>query len=524
MADRAISESHANPIRMLSDIPRYHAAMRPNDVALSFEGRITTYRQFDELSSRVANGLIFAGVKPSGRVAILDKNSDLFFEVLFGAVKANAVLVPVNARLARPEIAYIINDAKVEVLFIGEMFRETIEMMRDELPSVRRVILMNSEYDQWRDAQSVTDPQLPIAYEDVCTQMYTSGTTGHPKGVQLSHENFTLAFPDMLETWGKWSSDDVLLMAMPLFHIAGCDTGILGLYAGLKTVVCRDFVPRDVLELIERERISVAFLVPAMLLAILNDADIAKFDVSSLKQVLYGASPIPRELLKDVLRAFKHTGFVQVYGLTETAGVITTLSPEDHIDADAEIMKSCGRPIPGVEIKIVNGVGEELPARSVGEIICRTIKNTKGYWNRPEDTARAIRGDWLYTGDAGYLDEEGYLFIHDRVKDMIVSGGENIYPAEIESALFGHPDIADIAVIGVPDQKWGEAVKALVVLRQGCEPDPSGLLLYARERLAGYKIPKSIEFLSEMPRNASGKILKRELRDRFWEGLERRVN
>jgi acyl-CoA synthetase (AMP-forming)/AMP-acid ligase II len=522
--DPAVPNSHASPIRTLVDIPRYRAAKSPNAIALSFEGRETTYRQFDEFSSRVANGLISAGVNPAARVAILDKNSDLFIEILFGAVKANAVLVPVNARLAPPEIAYIVNDAKAEILFIAESFGETIEKIRHELVTVREIIVLNSEYVRWRDAQQATDPELPVSPEDICVQMYTSGTTGHPKGVQLSHQNFTLAFPEMLEAWGKFSSSGVLLLVMPLFHIAGCDTAVLGLYAGLKTIICREFVPSQVLRIIEAEGVSVTFLVPAMLLAILGEADVERFDVSSLKQVIYGASPIPIELLKNALRVFKHAGFVQVYGLTETAGAITTLSPQDHAAANPDIMRSCGRAIAGVEIRIVDRAGKSVPVRQVGEIICRTIKNMKGYWNRPEDTARTMKGDWLHTGDAGYLDENGYLFIHDRVKDMIVSGGENIYPAEIESALYGHPDIVDIAVIGVPDERWGEAVKALIILRKDCTPDSAGILDYARERLAGFKIPKSIEFLSKMPRNPSGKILKRELRERFWQGHQRRVN
>jgi acyl-CoA synthetase (AMP-forming)/AMP-acid ligase II len=267
-----------------------------------------------------------------------------------------------------------------------------------------------------------------------------------------------------------------------------------------------------------------AFLVPAMILALLSEKAIERADLSSLRRIIYGASPIPLELLKRALRVFRHTGFIQVYGLTETAGVVTALSPQDHSLPNSEVMNSCGRAIDGVELLIVDPLGAMLAPRQVGEIVCRTVKNMRGYWNRPADTAKALRGEWLHTGDAGYLDENGYLYIHDRVKDMIVFAGENVYPAEIESALFNHPDIADIAVIGVPDERWGEAVKALVVLKQGCVVDAAEILRYAREFLAGYKIPKSVEFLSELPRNAAGKILKRELRERYWHGHARRVN
>lgn len=324
----------------------------------------------------------------------------------------------------------------------------------------------------------------------------------------------------MFETWAAWADSDVLLMAMPLFHIAGYDTGVLALHAGMKTIICRDFSPTEALQTIERERISVAFLVPAMILAMLGEPNVEQYGTSSLKSVLYGASPIPIELHKKALQVFRHTGFVQVYGLTETTGVITTLSPEDHAKADPELIRSCGRPISGVEVKIVDGAGSPVAARQVGEIICRTIKNTMGYWNRPDDTSRSIRDGWRRR-----IPERSWLsVIHDRVKDMIVSGGENIYPAEIESALFGHPDIADIAIIGVPDEKWGEAVKAIIVLKDGRRPSPADLILYARERLAGYKVPKSVEFLEAIPRNASGKLLKRELREKYWKGYERRVN
>lgn len=512
------------PIETLADIPRYHADLAPDAVALSFEGRETTYGGLDRASNQVANGLIAAGIKPAGRVAILDKNSDAFFSVLLGAAKANAVLVPLNARLAAPEIAFVINDSGAEVMFVGEAFLETLAKIRDELITIRKVIVIDASYAAWRDAQAILDPGLLSQPDDVCIQMYTSGTTGHPKGVQLTHRNFALTSPKVFDLWGDWMPDDTLLITMPLFHIAGAGTGILGLLAGLKVIVLREFVPSLVLDAIQRDRITATFLVPAMILVLLAEKNIDQIDLSSLKRVIYGASPIPIELLKSALRVFKRAGFVQVYGLTETSGVITALSPEDHSRADGEVMKSCGRPIDGVELRIVNALGRALPPREVGEVVCRTTRNMKGYWNRHDDTARTLRGEWLHTGDAGYLDESGYLYIHDRIKDMIVSGGENIYPAEIESALFGHPDIADIAVIGVPDERWGESVKALVVLRKDGVADAVGILHYARERLAGYKIPKSIEFLLDLPRNPSGKVLKRKLREQYWQGHDRRVN
>jgi acyl-CoA synthetase (AMP-forming)/AMP-acid ligase II len=508
----------------VAEIARYQANRAPDAIALSFEGRQTTFGALDLASNQVANGLIAAGIKAQRRVAILDKNSDIFFEVLLGAAKTNAVLVPINSRLAAPEIAFILNDAEAEVLFVGESFAVTLAAFRDQLTTVKLVVVLDAAYVEWRDAQSDVDPKLSSLPDDVCLQMYTSGTTGHPKGVQLTNNNLALASPTLFDPWGNWTARDVLLIAMPLYHIAGAGTGIMGLLAGLQTIVFREFIPLQIIEIIERFRVTLAFLVPAMILALLSEKAIERADLSSLRRIIYGASPIPLELLKRALRVFRHTGFIQVYGLTETAGVVTALSPQDHSLPNSEVMNSCGRAIDGVELLIVDPLGAMLAPRQVGEIVCRTVKNMRGYWNRPADTAKALRGEWLHTGNAGYLDENGYLYIHDRVKDMIVSSGENVYPAEIESALFNHPDIADIAVIGVPDERWGEAVKALVVLKQGCVVDAAEILRYAREFLAGYKIPKSVEFLSELPRNAAGKILKRELRERYWHGHARRVN
>src|SRR5258707_6598504 len=524
MGSRFAAACAGAPITTLADVPRYQASRAPGAIALSFDGRQTTFGALDAASNRVANGLIAAGIESRRRVAILDKNTDNFFEVLLGTAKTNAVLVPINSRLAAPEIAFILNDAEAEVLFVGESFAVTLTALRAQLTTVKLVVVLDAAYVEWRDAQSDVDPKLPSLPDDVCLQMYTSGTTGHPKGVQLTNSNLALASPTLFDPWGNWTARDVLLIAIPLYHIAGAGTGIMGLLAGLQTIVFREFIPLQILEIIVRFRVTLAFLVPPMILALLSEKAIERADLSSLRRIIYGASPIPLELLKRALRVFRHTGFIQVYGLTETAGIVTALSPQDHSLPNSEVMNSCGRAIDGVELLIVDPLGAMLAPRQVGENVCRTVKDMRGYWNRPADTAKALRGEWLHTGDAGYLDETGYLYIHDRVKDMIVSGGENVYPAEIESALFNHPDIADIAVIGVPDERWGEAVKALVVLKQGCVVDAAEILRYAREFLAGYKIPKSVEFLSELPLNAAGQILKRELRERYWHGHARRVN
>lgn len=517
-------------IDRLADLTRAHAEVRPNAVALVYQDRETTFAELDRRASQVANGLIAAGLKPQTRVAYLDKNSDRFFEVLFGAAKANDVLVAVNWRLAPPEAAYVINDALAEVLFVGKEFFPVVEQVLPDLKTVRKVIALDDPhegwelYDDWRAGQSADDPRIPIEGSDVAIQMYTSGTTGHPKGAQLTNDNFFTLLPTATREWGnQWTPDDVNLVCMPLFHIAGSGWGIVGLYAGAKSIVLRDIIPPEILRVIPLYGVTRAIFVPAVLLFLVQTPGVQETDFSSLKLIAYGASPIPLDLLRTSIATFK-CDFAQVYGLTETTGAVTYLPPEDHDPNGNQRMRSCGRPMGGVELRVIDGNGNDLPPGEVGEIIVKTPQNMLGYWNLPEETAKAIRGDWFYTGDAGYLDSDGYLYIHDRVKDMIVSGGENVYPAEVESALFGHPAIADVAVIGVPDQRWGEAVKAIVVRKPGAECTADDIIAFARERIAGYKVPKSVDFADSLPRNPSGKILKRELRAPYWAGRDRQVN
>ena len=513
----------------VADIARHHGKTRPDRVAFHFEGRRLTYGELDRRASQVANGLIAANVPKGGRIAILSKNGIGFFDLWFGSTKCGAVLVPVNFRLAGPEVAYVVNDAEAQLLFVGADFYPLVEKIRDELKTVRQIIALDGghptwrAYDAWLAAQVTSDPNLPIAVSDCAIQMYTSGTTGHPKGAQLSHANLLTLMPLATEQWGNWHDKDVNLVCMPLFHIGGSGWALVGLYRGIENVMTKDFDPAAILKMIPEFKISKALFVPAMMLFLLQVPQSRDTDFSSLELIVYGASPAPLDLLRNALKVFR-CGLAQVYGLTETTGGITYLPPEDHGEHAIERMKSCGKPMDGVEIKIVDAFGKDVPRGAVGELICRTPQIMLGYWNLPEATMRAIKGDWFHTGDAGYMDEDGYVFIYDRVKDMIVSGGENIYPAEVESALFGHPAVADVAVIGVPDAQWGEAVKAIVVKKPGADIGVKELIDYARERIAGYKVPRSVDFVEALPRNPSGKILKRELRKPYWENQERQVN
>ena len=478
------------------------------------------------------------GLGVGSRVAYLGKNSDHFFELLFGAARMGAVLTPVNWRLAEPEVVYIVNDAEAEVLFVDAQRAALAERLAGQASSLRLIVRMEGgpseweTFERWRDRQSAADQTTTVAPEDVAMQLYTSGTTGRPKGVQLTHRNFyslnafaaanPTAVGDM--GWNKWAADEVSLVAMPCFHISGTGWGILGVYCGAFAVVLREFDNTAVISAIREFKVSKTVLVPATIQMILDYPDLDRRDFASMKEILYGASPIPLELLERAVEALG-CGFVQLYGMTETCGAVTFLPAEDHVAGNPR-MRSAGKTIPGAEIRILDpATNAELARGVVGEICIRSPTTMRGYWKQDEETARVIHADgWVRSGDAGYMDEDGYLFIHDRVKDMIVSGGENIYSAEVENAISGHPAVAEVAVIGVPDPKWGEAVKVIVVLASGGAADAQGIIEFARQRIAGYKVPKSVEFVDALPRNASGKVLKRVLRAPYWEGRDRQVN
>jgi long-chain acyl-CoA synthetase len=325
--------------------------------------------------------------------------------------------------------------------------------------------------------------------------------------------------------WNEWKEGENNLVAMPAAHIGGTGWGLVGLINGVRNVITREFNPIEVIELIEKERIAKAFMVPAALQFIVRLPRAREIDYASLTHILYGASPMPLDLLRECMEVFG-CQFCQQYGMTETTGTIVYLPPQDHDAKGNQRMRSAGLPMPGVELRVIDAEGNVLGPNQTGEICTRSQANMRGYWRNAEATAGTVDSEgWLRTGDAGYLDEDGYLFIQDRIKDMICSGAENVYPAEVESAMFGHPHVAEVAVIGVPDETWGEAVKAIVVPKPGVAADADDIIAFAKSRIAHYKAPKSVDFRAEpLPRNPSGKILRRELRDPFWAGRERKVN
>ena len=507
-------------------------AVRTPDAPMLTEGTTTlTWSELYGRARQVSRQLADAGVAAGHRVAFLDRNGTDYFEIFFGCALMGAVSVAVNWRLAPAEMAAIIEDAGARVVFFGSDYAAAAKEVEALTEGVGRFVALDG-LAGWRDPDGTgpaDDPGFEPGPDDVVTQLYTSGTTGLPKGAMISGRNLSTILVEADRVF-HIGPDTVSLVAMPLFHIGGTGWAVAGMSRGGHSVIVRDIDPVEILGLIERHRITETFIVPAVLMFLLATPELATADVSSLRTVFYGASPISEDVLVRSMAALG-CDFAQVYGLTETTGAITSLMPADH-DPDgprAGLLRSAGRPFDHVELRIVDaGSGEELPPGGVGEVWTRSDQNMLGYWNKPEETASVLSGDgWFRTGDAGWLDADGFLFLHDRIKDMIVSGGENVYPAEVENALLGHPWVADAAVIGVPDDRWGETVKAVVVLAPGVPDDEdlgAGIIAATRDRLAHYKCPTSVDFVDALPRNPSGKVLKRELRAPYWQDRERNIH
>lgn len=522
-----------NDFRHVADLARINAADRPEKAAFRFEGRELTYAALEAQSNRAALAAISEGVQPGDRIAYLGKNSDVYFELMIAVAKVGAVLTPLNWRLAPPEIAWILDDCGARVLFVGPEFVTLADRLCDEVSALTRIIATEaidggpSEYARWRDTS--VPGSLPACTEhDPVLQMYTSGTTGKPKGAVLTSASILRTAldhdPALLDPWDRWQDGDVSLVAMPCFHVGGTLYGVMTMRNGATGMIMREFDPAKVLDHIEHDGISKIFLVPAAMQFIVAQPKARSVDFSRLRYIAYGASPIPLPLLRTAIDVFG-CGFVQMYGMTETSGTIAQLPPHDHDPAGNPRMRSIGKPMRGVEMKVIDDAGEPVADATIGEIAIRTQANMREYWQRPDATAETIDAEgWLRTGDAGYRDADGYFYLHDRIKDMIISGGENIYPAEVEAAVCEHQGVAEVAVIGVPDVKWGEAVKACVVLKPGASGSADDIIAFARTRIAGYKVPKSIDFIDALPRNSSGKVLRRELRAPYWAGQDRQVS
>lgn len=508
---------HQNHV--LADLIRHQANQNPDNIALLFENRETSYGVFNDHSNQIANGLIDAGLKPGECIAYLGKNSDFYFEYWVGAAKAGVVLVPVNWRLAPPEVSYIIDNCAPKFMLCDPDFLDRLDSNADYGIITTRKNHAFPDFETWRDAQSKTDPRRDADYDGAILQLYTSGTTGNPKGAILSNRSLLALrnetpiedFPQ----WYHWCAKDVSLIAMPVFHISGSGWGLWTLQHGAKGIIVSELDPNQVFDLLITYEITKIMLVPTAMRIVCDHPDALKADFRFLKYICYGGSAIPIDLMRQAISVFG-CGFAQMYGMTETSGTIISLPPEDHSAEGNSRMRSVGTPLPGVEVKIINAQGQEVVCGEVGEITTRSPANLKEYHNLPDATAETIDQDgWLRTGDAGHMDEDGYIFLADRIKDIIITGGENVYPAEVENALYSHPQVKDVAVIGVADPKWGEAIKAIIVPEEDDHPDPDQLIAYARKKIAAYKTPKTIAFRSSLPRNPSGKILRRVLRDEY---------
>jgi acyl-CoA synthetase (AMP-forming)/AMP-acid ligase II len=492
-------------------LARHLAVAAPDAPAFIVDGEAIGFAAFEARARRVAAALRRDGVEAGSRVAWLSKNHISGFELWLAANMVGATFVPLNWRLAAGELAFIVADAEAPILFVSPEFDAIARQASAGLAI--RIVGLGSEWGAWLDGADVEASDVVAGTaEDISLQLYTSGTTGKPKGAMLSHRALLGARPAWRDLdWYRWDERDVGLLAMPMFHIGGMGWALMAFDSGRPSIILPEFDTEAILTLIDQRAFSKIFLVPAALQLLIDHPRADAIDFGGLKTVLYGASPMPLAVLDRAMQRLR-CDFAQQYGMTETAGTVVALAPDDHRPGNPRLA-SAGKALPGVELEIRGPSGERLPAGETGQIAIRSVANLSGYWRRPEASAEAIDGGgWLLTGDAAYLDADGYLFVRDRLNDMIISGGENVYPAEVESLLSAYPAIVEAAIVGLPDARWGEAVTAAVVLRDEDVAD-ADIVAWMRGRIAAYKIPKRIARFAALPRNGAGKILRRAIRE-----------
>ena len=504
------------------------AAIVPDRTALVFEGKRTS---FDELQSRVtrlANALVSLGLGSGDRIAIVQVNTDSVVETCFAAARADGVFVPLNFRARAEEISFMIRDSGPKVLIAGSRYVDLIDSISDDLGSVEHFVTLDEPRDGWLSYSDLIDDAddedlwPATAEDDLAVLLFTSGTTSYPKGVMLTHNSFasyilshvTPADPEVAER---------NILTVPLYHIAGMQAMISAIYGGRTLIIQRQFEAGQWMELVENERVDRAMMVPTMLKMLMDSEEFSQRDLSSLSVITYGAAPMPVEVIKRAIVEFPGVQFINAFGQTETAATITMLPPDDHVldgspqevERKLKRLASIGKPLEDVEVRIVNEHAEDVVVGETGEIVARGQRLMKGYWHQQSSTEETIKDGWLYTGDLGYWDEDGYIFLAGRARDFIKRGGEMISPEEVEQVLHSHPDIEEAAIIGVEDIDWGERVRAVVVAKSGHSVDEADVIEYCRQRLASFKKPESVVVVDELPRNPMGKVLKRMLRDEF---------
>ncbi|SCK42885.1 long-chain acyl-CoA synthetase [Variovorax sp. HW608] len=495
----------------------------PEKPATIYAGKTHSFRELAERAGRVAGMLQGLDVRAGDRVAILAHNSDSYVELLLGIWWAGAVAAPVNTRWSVTEIAYSLTDCGSAVLVVDDAFLPLVDAIRAAAAVVRQVVHAGNashaegllSYEALlQSCEPITDVRR--GGNELAAILYTGGTTGFPKGVMLSHANLWCgALTRLAEMFSP--RDSVALLVTPFFHVSGLFRFVMQLVLGASNVMEPQFRPETVIEAIERHGVTDIVLVPSMLQMLLDHPAFHAGRLRSLQRLSYGASPMPPALLDRAMHALPHVGFCSSYGMTETSGVVSVLGPFTEADRKemGEAVRSVGRVGLGAELRIIDSGGRDLPPGDVGEIVLRGVAVMQGYWNKPSETAAALRDGWLYTGDAGWRDDAGHIYVVDRLKDMVITGGENVYSAEVEAALMAHPAVSACAVIGVPSALWGEAVHAVVILRPGATSDGESLRDHCRTRLAGYKCPKSFAFVESLPLSAAGKVLKTRLRDEY---------
>jgi long-chain acyl-CoA synthetase len=498
----------------------------------SIDGEFTaSYERHLERVNRLASGMRSElGVGKGDRYAVMTLNGHHYLELYHASLLSGSIINPLNLRLAPMELSFILKDSGSRVCFADAFFAPHIEKIREEA-GLDKLVLVGGAFGgdvahdaSFEDIVSAGEDVLPQEpeEEDVAILMYTGGTTGLPKGVVIDQRALML---DLYKVATRFGMDEsfVYLHQTPMFHAASLGAILAIPAVGGVTTYVSLFDPGKVIEAVERHAVNMTVMVPTMISMLLDHPEFKPERLSSLQNLVYGASPMPASLLERVLKIFPDVAIFQGYGMTENCGLLTCLGPEEH-RAGGDILRSAGRPMPGSVVSIQDEDGKFLPQGQTGEVCARAGNYMREYWNRPEETEAAFRGGWYHTGDAGYLDEAGYVYLVDRVKDMIVTGGENVYSAEVENAISSHPAVAQVAVIGIPSARWGEEVLAIVVAKEGEEPSEDDIQAWARERIAGYKVPKKVEFRTDpLPLSGAMKVLKRDLRAPYWEGRERAV-